>query len=137
VLKQVLHTELITCKIAAKGGELKICETSSRHLLFSFEQMLAHHTVGGCPFNTGDLMGSGTISGKGDSASYGALIEQTENGQRPLGLANGEERTFLLDGDTITFRGVCDNGSGNLVGFGECAGTIHPTAEFDSSYYKR
>ena len=82
-------------------------------------------------------MGSGTISGKGDPGSYGALIEQTENGQRPLSLANGEERTFLLDGDTITFRGACDNVNGNLVGFGECSGTIQPAIEFDASYYKR
>jgi fumarylacetoacetase len=99
--------------------------------------MITHHTVGGCPFDVGDLMGSGTISGKGDHAAFGALLEQTENGQLSLKLDNGEERTFLEDGDTITFRGVCDDGSGNLVGFGECAGTILPAAEFDVAYFTR
>ena len=122
---------------AAKGGDKTICKTSSKNLLFSFEQMLTHHTVGGCPFDTGDLLGSGTISGKGDHGSFGALLEQTENGQMPIKFDNGEERTFILDGDTITFRGVCDNGSGNLVGFGECAGTILPAKKFDASYYTR
>jgi fumarylacetoacetase len=114
-----------------------ITKTSSKNLLFSFEQMLTHHTVGGCPFDTGDLLGSGTISGKGDRSSYGALLEQTENAQIPIELENGESRTFLEDGDTITFNGVCDNGSGNLVGFGQCAGTILPAKSFDASYYTR
>lgn len=106
-------------------------------MLFSFEQMLTHHTVGGCPFDTGDLLGSGTISGKGDPGSYGALLEQTENAKNPINFDNGEVRTFIEDGDTITFRGVCDNGSGNLVGFGECSGTVLPARTFDTSYYTR
>jgi fumarylacetoacetase len=92
--------------------------------------MLAHHTVGGCPFNVGDLMGSGTISGKDDRDSYGALLEQTENGQIPVKLDGGEERTFILDGDTITFRGVCGDDQEKLVGFGECSGTILPAVQF-------
>ncbi|KIW06753.1 fumarylacetoacetase [Verruconis gallopava] len=135
--KTVYDIHLTVDLQTAKGGKLKVTETSSRNLLFSFEQMLAHHTVGGCPFNTGDLIGSGTISGKGDPSTFGALLEQTENGKVSLKLNNGEERTFLLDGDTVTFRGVCDNGSGNLVGFGECSGTIQPAFNFDQAYFSR
>lgn len=115
----------------AQSGETKtICRTSARNLLFSFPQMLAHHTVGGCPFNVGDLLGSGTISGKDDLASYGALLEQTENGQVPIKFDSGEERTFLLDGDTITFRGVCGDDPNSLVGFGTCTGEILPAVKF-------
>jgi fumarylacetoacetase len=75
-------------------------------------------------------MGSGTISGKDDRDSYGALLEQTENGQIPVKLDGGEERTFILDGDTITFKGVCGEDQDKLVGFGECSGTILPAVQF-------
>lgn len=75
-------------------------------------------------------MGSGTISGKDDPASYGALLEQTENGKVPIKFESGEERTFLLDGDTITFRGVCGDDPNSLVGFGQCAGKILPAVKF-------
>jgi fumarylacetoacetase len=92
--------------------------------------MLAHHTVGGCPFNVGDLMGSGTISGKDDRDSYGALLEQTENGQIPIQFDDDEERTFLQDGDTITFTGVCGVDQEQLVGFGQCSGMILPAVKF-------
>jgi fumarylacetoacetase len=134
---QTTPRAILIARTAAKGGELKVCQTSSKNLLFSFEQMLTHHTVGGCPFDVGDLMGSGTISGKGDRGAFGALLEQTENGQLSLKLDNGEERTFLEDGDTITFTGVCDNGSNNRVGFGECSGMITPAFTFDKAYFTR
>jgi fumarylacetoacetase len=125
------HWKTVANSVTANSGQTKtICKTSARNLLFSFPQMLAQHTVGGCPFNVGDLMGSGTISGKDDRASYGALLEQTENGQIPIKFDSGEERTFLLDGDTITFQGVCGDDPTSLVGFGQCAGTILPAKKF-------
>jgi fumarylacetoacetase len=85
--------------------------------------MLAHHTVGGCPFNVGDLLGSGTISGEKPN-ERGSLLEQTENGKVSIRLAGGEERTFLEDGDTVSISGVCGSEDGALVGFGHCSGTI-------------
>lgn len=57
-----------------------IGKTNGKNLLFSFPQMLAHHTIGGCPFNVGDLLGSGTISGESKSEK-GCLLEQTDNGK--------------------------------------------------------
>jgi fumarylacetoacetase len=99
--------------------------------------MLAHHTVGGCPFNVGDLMASGTVSGtesriSGDDgcSSFGALIEINEAGKTSIELENGEERRFLEDGDTVTFTGVCGEQPGALVGFGTCSGTILPAVQF-------
>ncbi|KAK0858764.1 hypothetical protein LTR03_000189 [Friedmanniomyces endolithicus] len=105
------------------GSSSTICKTSATNLLFSFPQMLAHHTVGGCPFNVGDLMGSGTISGEAKSAK-GCLLEQSENGKVSIRLDDGQERMFLQDGDEITITGVCGGEEGALVGFGQCSGKI-------------
>lgn len=107
------------------GKETTLARTSATQLLFSFPQMLAHHTVGGCPFNVGDLMGSGTISGK-TKAEKGALLEQTENGKESIELEDGEKRTFLVDGDTVVLTGSCGGEDGAIVGFGECVGKILP-----------
>ena len=52
---------------------------------------------------TGDLLGSGTISGS-DSKSMGSLLELAWNGENPIELDDGTIRTFLDDGDTITFN---------------------------------
>jgi fumarylacetoacetase len=99
-----------------------IARTNFRLMYWSMAQQLAHHTVGGCNTRIGDLMGSGTISGPTPD-SCGSLLESTWNGQRPLELDEGGERSFLLDGDEITLRGWCQ-GDGYRVGFGECAGRI-------------
>jgi fumarylacetoacetase len=84
--------------------------------------MLAHHSINGCPIKTGELLGSGTISGQ-TRESLGSLLEQSLNGKEPIELENGEERTFLEDGDEITIRGVWRRDGGN-VGFGNCFGKI-------------
>lgn len=111
-------------KIAASGKTTTICRTNGRNLLFSFAQMLTHHTITGCPMNTGDLLGSGTISGR-EPSERGSLLEQNENGRVPIKLDCGEERKFLEDGDEITLRGWC-GGDDLVVGFGECSGLILP-----------
>lgn len=63
-------------------------------------QQLTHHTISGCNVQVGDLMGSGTISGATPDA-YGSLLEITWNGSKPLTLSNGEQRSFIQDGDTF------------------------------------
>lgn len=109
----------------SKGVNTTISKTSATNLLWSFPQMLAHHTVGGCPMNTGDLLGSGTISGK-ERDSLGSLLEINRAGKEDIVLSNGEIRKFLMDGDTVTIRGACKGEEGQFVGFGECVGTIVP-----------
>ena len=109
----------------SSGNANAIGRTTSENLLFSFPQMLAHHTVGGCPFNVGDLLGSGTISGESKGAK-GCLLEQSENGKREILLEGGEKRTFLEDGDEVTITGCCGTEDGAFVGFGECTGRIEP-----------
>ena len=56
--------------------------------------MLTHHTITGCPFQPGDLLGSGTISGN-SQAEYGSFLEQSNNGKETIALEGGEKRTFL------------------------------------------
>lgn len=85
--------------------------------------MLAHHTVGGCSFNVGDFLGSGTISGT-QAGERGSMLEANENGKASIKL-DGQERTFLQDGDEVTLRGWCGE-EGMLVGFGDCVGRIVP-----------
>jgi fumarylacetoacetase len=77
----------------------------------------------------GDLLGSGTISGK-EKGTEGSMLEQIQGGKIPIVLSNGEERKFLQDGDTVTIRGWSVGEDDNLVGFGECVGRIEPTQPF-------
>jgi fumarylacetoacetase len=90
-------------------------------------QLVAHHTVNGCNLRDGDLFGSGTLSGPGPGQS-GSLIELSQGGRQPITLSNGETRSFLEDGDTITFRGACARDGFRRIGFGECTGTVLPAA---------
>ncbi|KAJ5550065.1 hypothetical protein N7535_001992 [Penicillium sp. DV-2018c] len=111
-------------EVTNAGGQPTVISTSNaRNLLYSFPQMVAHHTITGCNLRTGDLLGSGTISGT-EPKTEGSFLEQT-NGKTPLKLADGSERMFLEDGDTVTLRGMAGT-EGNYVGFGDCVGTILP-----------
>ncbi|KAF1840791.1 Fumarylacetoacetase [Cucurbitaria berberidis CBS 394.84] len=109
----------------SSGNNTTISKVNARNLLWSFPQMLAHHTITGCPFQPGDLLGSGTISGS-SPAEYGSFLEQSNNGKSAITLDGGEKRTFLEDGDEITIKGVCGTDEEALVGFGECVGRIEP-----------
>lgn len=113
-----------------EGKSNVISNSNGKHLLFSFPQMLAHHTAGGCPMNVGDLLGSGTISGT-ESGTEGAMIEITKGGKDNIKLEDGVERKFLQDGDTVILRGVCGDEDTGFVGFGDCKGTIMPAPKFD------
>ena len=111
--------------LAAEAPRSTIIRSNGKHLTFSFAQMLAHHTIGGCPMRVGDMLGSGTLSGK-ESGSQGSLLEISKGGKAPIQLERGVERVFLQNGDTVTISGVCGSEATGLVGFGECVGTVHP-----------
>ena len=87
--------------------------------------MLTHHTSNGCNLQFGDLLGSGTISGPlPDQAA--AMIELSQGGKVPVQLPNGEQRTFLEDGDTVVLRAFCEAPDAVRIGFGRVAGTVLP-----------
>jgi len=111
--------------IAPEGGdETTISRSNFKYMYWNQLQQLAHHTVNGCNVNIGDMMASGTISGK-DEHSYGSLLEITQAGKKTLTLTGGEERKFIQDHDTVIMRGHCLR-DGRRVGFGEVKGKILP-----------
>lgn len=100
-----------------------ICQTSYRHAYWTLAQLITHHTVNGCNLQAGDLLGSGTLSGP-EPHQLAAMLEITQGGKQPLTLPNGEQRTFLEDGDQVTLRGWCATKDAARIGFGECIGTV-------------
>jgi fumarylacetoacetase len=104
---------------------VRLSTVSAKELYWSFAQMVAHHTSNGCNLRTGDLLASGTISGP-QPGSQGSLLEITRRGAEPLKLLSGEERSFLEDGDEVTFRGFCEREGLPRIGLGECKGMIIP-----------
>ncbi len=100
--------------------------TNYNVMYYSSAQQLAHHTVSGCPMRVGDLIGSGTISGP-TLGETGALLEMTQGGKNPV-VVNGEERTFIEDGDEIGLYAYA-RGDGYRIGFGPCTGRILPAQE--------
>ncbi len=106
------------------GEETIISRTNYREMYYSAPQQLAHHTTSGCSMRTGDLLGSGTISGQ-TKDSRGSLLEMSWGGKEPLDLHGGATRTFIEDNDTLVLRGS-SQGDGFTIGFGECVGTVSP-----------
>jgi fumarylacetoacetase len=86
-------------------------------------QLIAHHTMNGCPLMPGDLLGSGTLSGS-DPQSLGSLLELTRGGAAPITLENGEQRRFLEDGDEVTLTATARARGFATIGLGRCAGIV-------------
>jgi fumarylacetoacetase len=107
-----------------RAEETVVSRSNFKYMYWNVNQQLAHHTVNGCNIQVGDLYASGTISGPSPS-SYGSMLELSWNGQRPLHLANGAERKFIEDGDTVVMRGHAEKDRVR-IGFGECRGKILP-----------
>lgn len=103
--------------------ETVIARSNFKYLYWNMSQQLAHHTVNGCPVISGDMMGSGTISGPTPD-SYGSMLELSWKGEKPVKLNNGTERKFIEDNDTVIMRGYCKNG--HRIGFGEVSTKLLP-----------
>ncbi|MBV9440617.1 MAG: fumarylacetoacetase [Candidatus Eremiobacteraeota bacterium] len=99
-----------------------ISRTSLRAMYWTVAQQLAHVTSNGATIRPGDLFGTGTVSGS-EPRTQGSFIELTWRGRDPLVLPDGETRTFLEDGDTVTIAGRAER-DGRRIGFGEVTGTI-------------
>jgi len=114
----------VDLRVAQMSEAVRICRTNFKYMYWSSVQQLVHHASSGCAMNVGDLLGSGTISGP-EKHQRGSLLEISWNGTEPIELASGIRRTFLEDGDSLSFHGWCQ-GEGYRVGFGEVEGTILP-----------
>lgn len=121
-----LEVYLQTQKMRDAGLEPHLLSRSNmKDLYWTIGQMLAHHTSNGCNLRTGDLMATGTVSGK-EKDERGCLLELTWRGTEPIQLPNGEERRFLEDGDEVIMKGFCEKEGFRRIGFGECRGVILP-----------
>ena len=104
---------------------VKICTSNFKNMYWTVAQQIAHHTVNGCNLNVGDILASGTISGKTPD-SFGSLLELTWGGKNPITLPDASTRTFLEDGDTIIIKGFAEK-DGIRVDFGEVKTTVLPS----------
>ena len=112
--------------IEPENGEATLVSKSNfKYMYWSMSQQLAHHTSNGCRVNSGDMMGSGTISGPTED-SYGSMLELTWGGKNPIKMNDGSERKFINDNDTVTMKGFCQNSSVR-IGFGEVSSKSLPT----------
>lgn len=109
------------------GEETILSNTNFKYMYWTMNQQLAHHTVNGCNVRSGDLFGSGTISGL-DESSYGSMLELSWKGTKLIQLNDGTTRTFIADNDTLILRGYCKN-ENIRIGFGECSGRVLPAKD--------
>lgn len=93
-----------------------------KSLYWSIAQLITHHTSNGCNLCPGDLLATGTISGPNEG-SEGCLLEKKQS-REIVRLPTGEVRTFLEDGDRVTFRAYAEREGSARIGFGECAGNV-------------
>jgi fumarylacetoacetase len=115
----------LVVSIAPNNAEETVVSKSNfKYMYWNMSQQLAHHTSNGCNINVGDIMASGTISGKNPD-SYGSMLELSWAGKKPVKLNNGEERKFIEDYDTVIMRGYCKKDE-IRVGFGEVKAQILP-----------
>ncbi len=102
-----------------------LSRSNTKDLYWTIGQMLTHHASNGCNLQTGDLMATGTVSGK-ERSERGCLLEMTWRGTEPLELPSGEQRRFLEDGDEVIMKGFCEREGFRRIGLGECRGRVLP-----------
>lgn len=102
-----------------------VSKSNYKYMYWNMNQQLAHHTINGCDIHAGDMMASGTISGKDESA-YGSMLELSWKGTKPLAMPDGSERKFINDGDTVVMKAHCEK-DGVRIGFDEVKTKVLPT----------
>jgi fumarylacetoacetase len=122
---------LLTNAMRAQGQPPhQLSQANLRDLYWTPAQMIAHHTSNGCNLLPGDLVATGTVSGREENAA-GCLLELTRGGARPVVLPNGENRTALEDGDEVILRGFCRREGFPGISLGECRGVVLPALNRD------
>ncbi|MDE2304815.1 MAG: fumarylacetoacetase [Gammaproteobacteria bacterium] len=119
-----LEVFIDTERMRAQGmPAVRLSRSSALDAYWTMAQLVAHHTVNGCNLQTGDLLGTGTLSGP-DEGQGGSLLELSRGGRQPLVLPGGESRSFLEDGDCVSFAASCTAPGFRRIGFGSCTGVI-------------
>jgi fumarylacetoacetase len=121
-----LEVWLRSANMRNKGLDaMRLSRSSFAEMYWTFSQMLTHHTMNGCNLQPGDLLGSGTVSGK-ERDQMGCLLERTRRAAEPFDLPSGERRGFLEGGDEVIFRGYAERDGFPRIGLGECRGVVTP-----------
>mgnify|MGYP003644793135 CR=1 FL=1 len=138
-----VEVHIASAKMREQGMDpVHLSTANVKDMYGTLAQMLTHHTVNGCNLQSGDLLGSGTISGTTRDAR-GSMLELTWDGdpfsnppvvvpgtqRTPIVLPTGEERKFIADGDEIIMKAYCEREGFRRIGFGECRGIIEPVRE--------
>lgn len=138
-----VEVHIASAKMREQGMDpVHLSTANFKDMYWTLAQMLTHHTVNGCNLQSGDLLGSGTISGTTRGAR-GSMLELTWDGdpfsnppvvvpgtqRTPIVLPTGEERKFIADGDEIIMKAYCEREGFRRIGFGECRGIIEPARE--------
>ncbi|KAJ5368285.1 uncharacterized protein N7496_008045 [Penicillium cataractarum] len=127
-----VHDIVVDVTIKRGSQDFQLSKCNFKNVIFSFPQMIAHHTAGGCPLQTGDLIATGTVSGE-TVDTLGCLLEITKNGMEPYQIFNNDtgstlEMGWLHDGDCIEFHGYAgDSSDPEHISFGSCTGLILPS----------
>ena len=122
-----LTASLLTQKMRTAGDqpvELSHGEAAAA-MYWSAAQIVTHHSSNGCNLMPGDLIGTGTLS-VAESSGLGSMMEISQSGKTPLTLPNGEQRSFLEDGDELTLSARCFAPGAVPIGFGTCSGRVRP-----------
>ena len=118
-----LEVYLQSAHMRETGAEpMLLSRGNLRDLYWSIGQLLTHHASNGCNLRTGDLLATGTISGA-EEGTEGCLLEMKHRAE-PIRLPTAEVRTFLEDGDEVSFRAYTQKNGEPRIGFGECVGTV-------------
>jgi len=118
-----LEVYLQSAQMRKAGMEpVRMSRANLRDLYWTPAQLLTHHASNGCNLRPGDLLATGTISGP-EEGSEGCLLEMKHRAEL-VHLPTGEVRTFLENGDQVTFRAYALREGLPRIGFGECVGTI-------------
>ncbi|KAB5545588.1 fumarylacetoacetase [Coniochaeta sp. 2T2.1] len=108
-------------ELVRNGEATKVCTAQQKWMYWTFRDLVAQQTINGCNLNTGDLLGTGTVSGVGDD-QHGCFLELKKPGTVAPLMADGKPLVWLQDGDEVRFSGWAGKG----VGFGECVGVLKP-----------
>ncbi|KAI6874191.1 hypothetical protein KC323_g769 [Hortaea werneckii] len=109
-------------RLNRNGQEKELGTSNLKYLYWTPYQQLTHHAASGCGMETGDLIGTGTISGsgrneKGEKCELGCLYEgeRTKTQVMPQSTGSKYQDGYIEDGDEIILEGWCENKQGEVV----------------------
>ncbi|OLN97021.1 Fumarylacetoacetase 1 [Colletotrichum chlorophyti] len=114
-------------------------QSNLKHLHWSPFQMVAHQSSAGCGLDSGDLLGTGTMSSTAHEAQAdgvppatgrsGCLQEATKDAEYPIQLGDGVQMTWLEDGDEVIMEAWAGSGK-TKIGFGDLCAKVLPAKIF-------